>query len=77
MVRDIDLAVDQLQHAIISSRQDYSFTKESTLVNRTRSVLRAKTRPSPVPTKKLGKPNGHHEGGTARTSLMYQVVADS
>jgi hypothetical protein len=34
-------------------------------------------KPSPVTTKKLGKPNGLHGGGTVRRSLMYQAVSDS
>jgi hypothetical protein len=34
-------------------------------------------RPSPVKINKSEKPNGHHGGGTARRSLMYQTVPDS
>jgi hypothetical protein len=32
--------------------------------------------PIPFTTKKLGKPNSPHVGGTFRRSLMYQAVPD-
>jgi hypothetical protein len=67
------------------SNQDHLLTKESTSEQKAESqeghLTQLKeqvsgipiTKPSPVTTKKLGKPNGLHGGGTARRSLPGSV----